>query len=107
MNEPQETQYFIWENEDIRARYDALLPSEADMGELEYWQTLRDVGERVSIELRDDYESTLSSMQKTNSVLFQRAATRLAQIKELQAMVQERDELIERLLAGRQENEAA
>ncbi len=51
----------LWSNQRIRDRYHALVPSEANMGEMEYWNVLRDVGERVSYELRNDYEAQLSN----------------------------------------------
>lgn len=54
----------LWTDEQIFARYDALTPCEANMGELEYWQTLRDVGGRVSIELRDDYQAALAARDR-------------------------------------------
>ena len=51
----------LWSDERIRDRYYALVPCEANMGEMEYWNTLRDVGERVSYELRNEYEAQLSN----------------------------------------------
>ncbi len=53
----------LWTNQRIRDRYHALLPSEANMGEMEYWRTLRDVGERVSYELRNDYEARITELE--------------------------------------------
>ena len=51
----------LWTNERILDRYYALVPCEANMGDMEYWRTLRDVGERVSYELRNEYEAQLSN----------------------------------------------
>ncbi|MFE1971619.1 hypothetical protein ACFMJR_22765, partial [Acinetobacter baumannii] len=59
------------------------------MGEMEYWNVLRDVGERVSYELRDEYESTIDTLISDNNRIFDRAATRLAEIYELRARIAE------------------
>ena len=53
----------LWSDIRIRDRYHALVPCEANMGEMEYWNTLRDVGERVSYELRNDYESRIAELE--------------------------------------------
>ena len=53
----------LWTNERIRDRYHALVPCEANMGEMEYWNVLRDVGERVSYELRDEYQRELAALR--------------------------------------------
>ena len=55
------------------------------MGEMEYWDVLRDVGERVSYELRDEYESTIAALISDSNRIFDRAATRLAEIYGLRA----------------------
>lgn len=79
----------LWSDKRIRDRYHALVPCEANMGEMEYWNVLRDVGERVSYELRDEYESTIDTLISDNNRIFDRAATRLAEIYELRARIAE------------------
>lgn len=53
----------LWSDIRIRDRYHALVPCEANMGEMEYWNVLRDVGERVSYELRNDYEVRIAELE--------------------------------------------
>lgn len=52
-----------WSDERIEARCDALTPGEADMGEMEYWNCLRDIGLRVGIEIRNDLQSTIDALR--------------------------------------------
>jgi len=54
----------LWSDIRIRDRYHALVPCEANMGEMEYWNVLRDVGERVSYELRNDYEVRITELEQ-------------------------------------------
>lgn len=79
----------LWSDERIRDRYHALVPCEANMGEMEYWNTLRDVGERVSYELRDEYEGVIGSLVSDNNRIFDRAAKRISEIYELRARITE------------------
>lgn len=64
----------LWSNERIRDRYHALVPCEANMGEMEYWNVLRDVGERVSYELRDTYEAERQRLSADHAALVARIA---------------------------------
>ncbi len=42
----------LWTNQRIRDRYHALVPCEANMGEMEYWNVLRDVGDGLATNWR-------------------------------------------------------
>lgn len=57
----------LWSDIRIRDRYHALVPCEANMGEMEYWNVLRDVG----YELRNAYEARIAELEAQLSQTWQ------------------------------------